>query len=99
MLNHKWCPDVVLKQDKPDFLQLDLFGLPEISLIIENHRKFFAMTFTTDTSGCERLISLMNGLQAEFQPRMEHDHNDCLAHILGMASGLAEDGSPLEQES
>ena len=26
-----------------------------------------AMTFTTDTSGCERLISLMNDLQTEFQ--------------------------------
>ena len=24
-----------------------------------------AMTFTTDTSGCERLISLMNDLQTE----------------------------------
>jgi hypothetical protein len=32
-----------------------------------------AMTFTTDTSGCERLISLMNDLQREFQSRMEHD--------------------------
>jgi hypothetical protein len=32
-----------------------------------------AMTFTTDTSGCERLISLMNDLQREFQTRMEHD--------------------------
>ena len=36
VLKHKWWPDVVLKQDKPDFLQLDLFGLREISLIIEN---------------------------------------------------------------
>ena len=32
-----------------------------------------AMTFTTDTSGCERLISLMNDLQTEFQTRMQHD--------------------------
>ena len=164
VLNHKWWPDVVLKQDKPDFLQLDLFGLREISLIIESYKKFvadvtgkqvvdewtaikrmvvqkqqlmmmpfkrlwarmlsmftaqyplilrlvaIAMTFTTDTSGCERLISLMNDLQTEFQTRMEHD---CLRsqmwwstemhrpHILGMASGLAEDGSPfkLEQKS
>jgi hypothetical protein len=32
VLNHKWWPDVVLKQDKPDFLKLDLFGLREISL-------------------------------------------------------------------
>ena len=32
-----------------------------------------AMTFTTDTSGCERLISLMNDLQTEYQTRMEHD--------------------------
>ena len=32
-----------------------------------------AMTLTTDTSGCERLISLMNDLQREFQTRMEHD--------------------------
>jgi hypothetical protein len=32
-----------------------------------------AMTFTTDTSGCERLISLMNDLQTEFQSRMGHD--------------------------
>ncbi len=31
-----------------------------------------AMTFTTDTSGCERLISLMNDVQAEFQSRMGH---------------------------
>ena len=31
------------------------------------------MTFTTDTSGCERLMSLMNDLQTEFQTRMEHD--------------------------
>ncbi len=26
-----------------------------------------------DASGCERLISLMNDLQAEFQSRMGHD--------------------------
>jgi hypothetical protein len=32
-----------------------------------------AMTLTTDTYGCERLISLMNDLQAEFQTQMEHD--------------------------
>ena len=32
-----------------------------------------AMTFTTDTSGCERLISLMNDLQTVFQSRMGHD--------------------------
>jgi hypothetical protein len=34
-----------------------------------------AMTLTTDTSGCERLTSLMNDfkLQTEFQTRMEHD--------------------------
>ena len=32
-----------------------------------------AMTLTTDTSGCERVISLMNDLQTEFQTRMEHD--------------------------
>ena len=42
VLNHKWWPDVVLKQDKPDFLQLDLFGLREISLIIESYKKFVA---------------------------------------------------------
>ncbi len=30
VLNHKWWPDVVLKQDKPDFLQLDLFGLRDV---------------------------------------------------------------------
>jgi hypothetical protein len=34
LLNHKWWPDVVLKQDKPDFLQLDLFGVLEISMIV-----------------------------------------------------------------
>ena len=126
-LNHKWWPDVVLKQDKPDYLQLDLYGLHEISLIIENYKKFFvdvtgkqvvdewtaikrmvvqkpslmgmsfkrlwarmlsmftaqfplilrlvaiAMTLTTDTSRCERLTSLMNDLQTEFQTQMEHD--------------------------
>jgi hypothetical protein len=32
-----------------------------------------AMTLTTDTSGRERLISLMNDLQTEYQTRMEHD--------------------------
>ena len=32
-----------------------------------------AMTFTTDTFGCERLISLVNDLQTVFQSRMEHD--------------------------
>jgi hypothetical protein len=71
------------------------------------------MTLATDASGCERLISRMNDLQAEFQTRMEHDCLRCQrlsnavvhwiasAHrnMLGMASGLAEDGSPLEQES
>ncbi len=31
------------------------------------------MTFTTDTSGCERRISLMSDLQTEFQSRMGHD--------------------------
>jgi hypothetical protein len=108
-------------------LQLGQYSLHEISLIIENYKKFLpdvtgkqvvdewtaikrmvvqkpslmgmsfkrlwarmlslftaqfplilrlvaiAMTFTTDTSGCERLISLMNDLQTEFQTRMEHD--------------------------
>jgi hypothetical protein len=29
-----------LKKNKPDYLQLDLFGLHEISLIIENQKKF-----------------------------------------------------------
>jgi hypothetical protein len=111
----------------PGYLQLDLKGLLEISLIIENYKKFFAdvtrkqvvdewtaikrmvvrkpslvsmrfkrlwarmlsmfiahfplmlhsvaiaMTLTTDTFGCERLISLMNDLQIEFQNRTEHD--------------------------
>jgi hypothetical protein len=42
VLNHTWWPDVILKQDKPDFLQLDLFGLREISLIIESYKKFVA---------------------------------------------------------
>ena len=42
VLNHKWWPDVVFKQDKPDYLQLDMYVLHEISLIIENYRKFFA---------------------------------------------------------
>jgi hypothetical protein len=69
-----------------------------------------AMTFTTDTFGCERLISLVNDLQTLFQSRTEHD---CMCsqmwwstelhrltyYILGMASGRAEDGSPLEQAS
>ena len=32
VLNHKWWPDVVLKQDKPDYLQLDLYGSPRSSL-------------------------------------------------------------------
>ena len=32
-----------------------------------------AMTFTTDTFGCERLISLVNDLQTVLQSRMEHD--------------------------
>jgi hypothetical protein len=32
-----------------------------------------AMTFTTDTFGCERLISLVNDLHTVFQSRMEHD--------------------------
>ncbi len=32
-----------------------------------------AMTFTTDTSGCERLISLMSDLQTELQSRMGRD--------------------------
>ena len=33
--NDRWWADVALKQDTPDYLQLDLpvFGLPEISLI------------------------------------------------------------------
>ena len=42
VLNHKWWPDVVFKQDKPDYLQLDMYVLHEISLIIESYRKFFA---------------------------------------------------------
>ena len=39
---HRWWPDVLgtLKKNKPDYLQLDLFGLHEISLIIENQKKF-----------------------------------------------------------
>jgi hypothetical protein len=42
VLNHKWWRDVVFKQDKPDYLQLDMYVLHEISLIIENYRNFFA---------------------------------------------------------
>ena len=52
VLNHKWWPDVVLKQDKPDFLQLDLFGLREISLIIESYKKFVA-----DVTGKSRSLT------------------------------------------
>ena len=126
-LNHKWWPDVDFAKANPDHSQLDVHGVHQISLIIENYKKFFvdvtgkqvvdewisikrviaqkstltampfrrlwarmlsmftaqfplilrlmaiAMTFTTDTSGCERLLSLMNDLQTEFQTRMEHD--------------------------
>jgi hypothetical protein len=32
-----------------------------------------AVTFTVDTSGCERLISLMNDLKPKFQERMGHE--------------------------
>ena len=33
-----------------------------------------AVTFTVDTSGCERLISLMNDLKTKFQERMGHEN-------------------------
>ncbi len=33
-----------------------------------------AVTFTVDTSGCERLISLMNDLKTKFQERMGHEY-------------------------
>ncbi len=33
------------------------------------HSVAIAMTFTTDTFGCERLISLLNDLQTELNPR------------------------------
>ena len=33
-----------------------------------------AVTFTVDTSGCERLISLMNDLKPKFQERMGHEY-------------------------
>jgi hypothetical protein len=68
------------------------------------------MTFTTDTSGCERLISLMSDLQTEFQSQSQMGH-DCLRSqmwwstemhrltyiVLRMAIGLSEDGSPLNK--
>jgi hypothetical protein len=56
VLNHKWWPDVVLKQDKPDFLQLDLFGLREISLIIESYKKFVADV--TGKQACKQVIDV-----------------------------------------
>ncbi len=57
------------------------------------------MTLTTDTSGCERPISLMSDLQTEFKTRMEHDclrsemwrstemHPLTYSECQGMASG------------
>ena len=33
-----------------------------------------AVTFTVDTSACERLISLMNDLKTKFQERMGHEY-------------------------
>ena len=33
-----------------------------------------AVTLTVDTSGCERLISLMNDLKTKFQERMGHEY-------------------------
>ncbi len=72
------------------------------------HSVAIAMTHTTDTFGCERLISLINDLQTEFQNRTEHD---CLRSQIWWSTELhrltypkwqavfAEDGSPLEQES
>ncbi len=32
-----------------------------------------ALTFSVDTSGCERLISLMNNLKTKFQEKMAHE--------------------------
>ena len=32
-----------------------------------------ALTFSVDTSGCERLISLMNNLKTKFQEKMVHE--------------------------
>ncbi len=32
-----------------------------------------ALTFSVDTSGCERLISLMNDLKTKFQEKMAHE--------------------------
>ena len=32
-----------------------------------------ALTFSVDTSGCERLISLMNDLKTTFQEKMAHE--------------------------
>ena len=38
-----------------------------------------ALTFSVDTSGCERLISLMNNLKTKFQEKMAHETlRDCL---------------------
>jgi hypothetical protein len=32
-----------------------------------------ALTFSVDTSGCERLISLMHNLKTKFQEKMAHE--------------------------
>ena len=47
VLNHKYWPDVVFTQDRPDYLQLDLYGVNEISLVIENYKKFFPASDVT----------------------------------------------------
>ncbi len=37
------------------------------------HVAGIALTFSVNTSGCERLISLMNDLRTKFQEKMAHE--------------------------
>ena len=81
VLNHKWWPDVVFKQDKPDYLQLDMYVLHEISLIIESYRKFFA-----DVTGKQVVDEWTDAfaheyaVQATVGTHAEHVHRALPAH-------------------
>jgi hypothetical protein len=45
----------------------------QFNFILRGVQVGIALTFSVDTSGCERLISLMNNLKTKFQEEMAHE--------------------------
>jgi hypothetical protein len=58
-----------------------------------------ALTFSVDTSGCERLISLMNDLKTKFQEKMQWHTRPCAIWFGGTSANISSTLKPHEWEA